>query len=50
MDVKSCHEKPTWHGGEFHPELIRKSMFSYSCAEMSIEYNCVFFSLPPTFS
>lgn len=27
MDVKSSHEKPTWHGGEFYPELIRKSMF-----------------------
>lgn len=28
MDVKSSLEKPTWHGGEFYPELIRKSMFS----------------------
>lgn len=30
MDVKSSHEKPTWHGGEFYPELIRKSMFPSS--------------------
>lgn len=42
MDVKSSHEKPTWHGGEFYPELIRKSMFSYSRTvmvhNMLIEY------------
>lgn len=30
MDVKSSHEKPTWHGGEFYPELIRKGMFPSS--------------------
>lgn len=50
MDVKSSHEKPTWHGGEFYPELIRKSMFPYSCTvmvhNMLIEY---FFSQAPTF-
>lgn len=27
MDVKSSIEKPTWHGGKFNSELIRKSMF-----------------------
>lgn len=34
MDVKSSLEKPTWHGGEFYPELIRKSMFSSTRTSM----------------
>lgn len=52
--INGCeiHEKPTWHGEEFYPELIRKSMFPYSCTamlhNMLIEY--LFLCLPSTFS
>lgn len=48
MDVKSSHEKPTWHGGEFYPELIRKSMFPSS---LVMEHNMLidfFFAPPPS--
>lgn len=50
MDVKSSHEKPTWHGGEFYPELIRKSMFPSSLVmvhNMPIDF--FFSSRVPTF-
>lgn len=40
MDVKSSHEKPTWHGGEFHPELIKKSMLPSSLLML---HNMLFF-------
>lgn len=30
MDVKSSHEKPTWHDGEFYPELITEEACFFS--------------------
>lgn len=47
MDVKSSLEKPTWHGGEFYPELIRKSMFPSWCMVMvhNMLIKCLFFTL-----
>lgn len=42
MDVKSSREKPTWHGGEFYPELIKRSMLLSSLLmlhNMLIDYS-----------
>jgi len=51
MDVKSSHEKPTWHGGEFYPELIRKSMVPSLLAVVynKVIKNLVFFLVPRFF-